>query len=188
MIITPLVFAAWFGFWNCARGRKLFGLTDSTAIGRIISTCMMAALPAMMLLPDVDSMTLMWGWIWLMLMVWCTPAWDNYWSVTIGDRLPPVTCFAPVDWLMSEFPWDRFKGRIWGLVALTLRMMLILPAFVGEMIYLGHYNRWEWLLCSLLMGIPYYISGYVSPRKYVIAAAEIGTGAIIGIMAFGITN
>lgn len=177
-------FSLWFGFWNCARGRKLFGLTDSTEIGRMVAMMMMALAVSVisMLLPE--AMAVLFVWSFLTLLLWCSPGWDAYWSVTIGQSAPPVKAFAPVDYLMALPPFNKLKGRLWGLVAFTLRMQLILPYYAGCMWYLGHDDRLIYLPLTLTLALPYYILGLLIPVRYVIPAAEIGTGIIIGALSF----
>lgn len=169
------------GFWNCARGRKLFNLTTSTEIGRLVSMTMIALAGATLVLPATLPAACVFIWSILALMLWCSPAWDAYWSVTIGQSKPPVKCFAPVDYIMAIPPFNKLQGRLWGLVAFTLRMQLILPLFIGNMWILHHFGRIEYLPLAAALALPYYVLGYLIRVQYVIPASEFCTGMIIGL-------
>ena len=183
MLINLNAMMAWFGFWNCARGRKLFDLTTSTETGRIVSMTMMA-LGNVVLHPLTPDNIIIFIASFATLLLWCSPAWDAYWSVTIGQSQPPVKCFAPVDFIMSLPPFNKLKGRRWGLVAFTLRMQLILPYFILNMWLLDNFDRLPYLGGALALALPYYILGYILPVRFVIPNAEIGTGLILGALSF----
>lgn len=183
MLINLIAMMVWFSFWNCARGRKLFGLTTSTETGRIVSMTMMA-FGNVMLHPLTPDNILIFAASFAMLMLWCSPGWDAYWSVTIGQSTPPVAAFAPVDYIMGLPPFKWLKGRWWGLAAMTLRMQLILPYFVLNMCLLDHFDRLLYLGSALALALPYFIFGCILPVRYVIPAAEIGVGLLIGGLSF----
>jgi hypothetical protein len=105
-LLVPTAFSLWFGLLNCARGRLLFGMTTSTVISRIVATAGMAMGVAAITLDPFAAL-----FSWLSLMLWCTPAWDAYWSAEIGN--------------------DPSHSRLWGLGMMTLRMLLARRAFLG---------------------------------------------------------
>lgn len=152
-----------FAFLNRARGTRLFEHTTSTMISRIVSMGLMAAyLSAEALMLDVGgvrSLCLL-AWAWASLLLWCDEAWDDLWSACIGH--------------------DPNHSRLWGLMMLTLRMSLGIPYFVGVAYITGHSDRAWYAAASLLLGLPYYIWGYLQPNK-AINFAEPTVGTIIAI-------
>src|SRR5262245_52176304 len=87
--MTALIVALLFAFLNRARGSRLYGLTDSTALARLVSTHFMGVIAGTLALQQdpgnpahMAAVTL---WTWGTLMLWCTPAWDAYWSAAIGN-------------------------------------------------------------------------------------------------------
>lgn len=160
--------ALWCGFWNCARGRKLFNTTSSTFIGRLVATHFMGLGAMVISLGTPFHMATIMLWTWGTLLLWCTPAWDAYWSAEIGD--------------------DPNHSRLWGLAAMSLRMTLAAPCLIGLAYLTGHMDRAGYAAGSLLLGLPYYISGFVSPRKYVISIPETVVGMILGVLIFTIVS
>ncbi len=163
MLMIP--FALWFGFLNCARGRKLFNTTTSTEVSRLIATLGMVLATGALLMPNVNQMGVVTLWTWATLMLWCSSGWDALWSAAIGD--------------------DLNHSRLWGLGALTLRMTLAAPCLIGLAWLTGH--SYTPITGVLLLGLPYYISGYITPRKYVISAAESVTGMLLGGLVYLMT-
>jgi len=164
--LAPTAFSLWFGLLNCARGRLLFGMTTSTEESRVISTFFMAMASAALAVSVRPGDALFVGevsaWAWLMLLLWCTPAWDAYWSAEIGN--------------------DPSHSRLWGLGMMTLRMLLAAPCIIG-LALLEHTTAW-FSLGVLTLGIPYYVSGFITPRAYVISAAETAVGMILGLLIY----
>jgi hypothetical protein len=177
---------------NRARGSKLSGLTTSTVLGRVVCTLAMAISAACAITATFKSCVL---WLWFSLMIWCTPAWDNYWSAAIGN-LTDVNkkSFAPVDWLMKKIPYFSLlyaaagtnrQLRLWGLAAMTLRQLLVVPAVAGYAIMIGRPERAIYAVAALLMGLPYYACGYLC-KKNPIAYSELSSGFILGAMLVGV--
>lgn len=142
-----------FGFLNRARGSRLFNYCNSTVFTRLVATfgmglCVLAA--------SASYAAALWAWASLML--WCTPAWDKYWSEAIGN--------------------SQTHSRLYGLMQMTIRQLLILPCFFG-LEYITGASYWL-SLPALLLGLPYYLSGFLG-SSYVITYAEYGVGAIIGL-------
>lgn len=155
-----IFFAAIFGILNCARGRKLFDLTNSTVVSRLASTSLMAITASFLQIPDLFMMTNVFIIVFAGLMLWCTPAWDKYWSEEIGN--------------------DPNYSRLWGLRDMTFRMLLALPVLITLPIVTHHYGRLPIAAGALLLGLPYYIFGYMKLGRFTIAASEFVVGVILG--------
>lgn len=146
---------------NRARGTKLFNLVNSTVIGRLLSTMLMAVSASLAVIPETLLMLEVFGWLWASLMLWCTPAWDKYWSAAIGH--------------------DPDHSRLWGLAMMTLRMTLGAPAIIGLAFIINKPLHAYYALGTLFMGLPYYVFGYLRPQKP-IDYSEPVVGAILGLM------
>lgn len=155
-----------FAVLNRARGSRLFELTSSTGVSRIVATFLMAAATTSLVFPD--RMLFVMPWVWVSLLVWCTPAWDAYWSAEIGD--------------------DPKHSRLWGLGMMTLRMALVMPCLTGLAVLSGHTDRALFANGALLLGLPYYLLGFIVPVGYVIFASELTVGAILGALVFAIIS
>lgn len=150
-----ILFILWFGFLNCARGRLLFNLTTSTEIARIATSVGMG-IATTILTQNIVAGIFTAG----ALLLWMTPAWDVYWSAEIGN--------------------DPKHSRLWGLGAMTIRMSLAIPCLAGLAAIFQH-SAWP-IAGAVLLSVPYYISGYISPKKYIIPIAEFAVGALLGIL------
>lgn len=163
MYLIP--FALLFGFLNCARGRKLFGTTSSTEVGRLVSTFLMSCAIAALLPYNWKLMIEVGAISWALLMLWATPAWDAYWSAEIGH--------------------DPIHSRLWGLGMMTLRMSLAMPLLGVLAFIVNEPTHNFYILGLLLMGTPYYITGWFKGfEKWAIATSEFADGAILGTLVF----
>lgn len=163
--MTLLFFIFSFAILNLGRGRKFFNLTDSTVVGRLISTFLMAMVVSFYSIVDLPQAAILFAWSWFSLMLWCTPGWNRYWSAAIGH--------------------EQIYSRGWGLGALTIRMSLIFPYLIGLMKITNDYSNWLYLLGAFTLALPYYLFGYWYPKNP-IPLAEIGTGAILGSLTYSI--
>ena len=147
-LIIPIIFA----ILNRARGSKLFDHTKSTQVSRIVSTCGMALVVLAMTL-NLSAFL----WAWASLFFWSLPGWGKYAGAAIGAGLKDETEFPPVDWAMRQITIRN--PRIWGGVAMGLRMLLAAPCLIG-LAYLCDGNYWPALLTPL-MGLIYTPCGYI---------------------------
>jgi hypothetical protein len=136
---------------NRARGTQLYSFTTSTTIGRLVSMGVMAAAVALaawhiVLFPVV----------WALLMLWCIPAWDAYWSAEIGDST---------------------HSKAWGCAMMFVRQLLILPAFAAVAYVCG--GNYAYCAIAGLLWLPYLIFGIVK-KDNPIAYSEFTNGALIG--------
>ena len=155
-VFTIIVFA----FLNRARGSQLYGFVNSTEVGRLISVSVMAFILSLFYMPDIKMMAIVFLAEFAALMLWCSPLWDKYWGEEIGDSLT--------------------HSRLYGLMQMTLRMSLIIPA-IAIMAYPEAYN----LIFALgfpILAIPYYIFGYLTPGANVIRNSELAVGAMLGFL------
>lgn len=140
-----------YGLLNRARGTKIWTLTSSTIIGRVVSmglialsnTCVCWKLKQIsgvsLAIEGLGSLVL--------LLLWCTSAWDALWGQTM-DTTKPVT-----------------GSRLNGLFKFTIRMALILP-YMALQRYMG-FGLSDiafsdlWALLWLTMAFWYYLSGKI---------------------------
>lgn len=141
---------------NRGRGSQFWNLVPSTIVSRLV----MAALVAL-------TMTALTANIWLFpstlagLMLWCTPAWDKYWSAQIGNDLP-------------------LKSKSWGNSHMFLRQLLILPTFAGTAFLTDHIENFFWAFPALIYWLPYYVFGF-GTKSLAIMRAEYTIGALMGL-------
>ncbi len=157
---TLFSYMAAFALLNRARGTRIFNLTSSTVAGRMVAMMGMAILTVIRHTPEPEDVALALVIYFLLLMLWASPAWDEYWAAEIGT--PP-------------------HSKKWGVAMMTLRMSLILPFYAFIALQDGWDNGWmsmSWVLLSLT----YLVSGfmYKHTNNTVIAAPELVNGAIIG--------
>ena len=168
-------FAIAFALLNRARGSKLFDLTKSTQFARIASTHVMAAL----VLACTGSLAC--GvWAWATLYLWALFGWGKYAGAAIGVGLNRAEReFPPVDWVMERLPIT--DERLWGAVAMSLRMLLALPCTLG-LAYLTDGASWPSLFVPL-MGAVYVPCGHhfgARGWKY----SEYCAGGILGVVLY----
>lgn len=174
-----------FALLNRARGNHLFEQTESTTVSRLLSTLGMALLIYLTALfqgYDIIRATLMCLWALATLMLWCIFAWDRYWEACLGGPVNSQTGFVFVDWLMRfwPLPTEDTALRLWGLLAMTLRQLLILPCLTGLAYLSGHSPVWS--LGTLLLGACYYVAGYAVSNGFAVMTAELCSGGLIGFL------
>lgn len=149
-MITVLSLMVIFAVLNRARGCHLYGMTGSTVVSRVVPMAIMAGLSGGGVLQQAIAFGL--------LMLWCTPAWDKYWSEEIGH--------------------SATHSRLYGLMQMTARQSLILPCYL----FLAGANSANplWAMTFLLNGLPYYIMGYTKHWNP-IGISEYAVGAIVGL-------
>ena len=137
---------------NRARGTQFFNLAGGTVAGRVLAMEFIAAQVAI-----CSGNILLFPAVWVLMMLWCSFAWDAYWGAEIGES--PHT-------------------KLWGCTMMFLRQLLILPAF-AVVAYFGHSN---WLYCAVGGGLwlPYYLYGLTDPAT-AIGKSEYTIGALIGL-------
>ena len=156
MILISILFIALCSIMNRARGSQFFNLVPSTVGGRLLSMGGMA----------IGLELVKWNWLYAPtvlggMMLWCTPAWDSYWSAEIGN--------------------SATHSRLYGLMQMACRQMLILPCLAGVAQIAGGGDHYLYLLGAPLLALPYYILGYVY-KPMAVEYSEYINGAIIGIL------
>ena len=154
-----IAFIAAFSILNRARGTQLFGLTDSTVAGRLISMMGMALLTSFLFMHNSILMLGAFIGVWALLMLWCTPLWDKYWSEEIGH--------------------STTHSRLYGLMQMTIRMALAIPAILFIAGLSNHGFNAIYALGALTFGLPYYAYGYLRPTNP-IPYSEYTVGALLG--------
>ncbi len=158
-----IIFCLFCGICNRARGSKLFGLTSSTEISRILSMLGIAIGTAILTFnKNWSHFDVVLFWAFICLMLWCTPAWDSLWGQTITGSA---------------------SNRLRGLAKLALRMSLAAPCMIGLAYLTGHIEHVAYSVATSLLAVPYYIFGYLLPQyngRYAVPAAELTAGAILG--------
>lgn len=157
------IYAIAFAFLNRARGTRLFNMTGSTVIGRIVSTMSMALIVSLQSIPSTINMVETFFAVFAGLMLWATPHWDSYWSAAIGN--------------------DPTHGREWGVDMMGLRGLLIMPTFIA-LAFLGHQEGWWIGMLGIFQGIPYLLAGIPKNKGYAIPIAEYSWGACMGLMFY----
>jgi hypothetical protein len=147
------------GVLNRARGTQLFNLAGSTEIGRIVSMATISIFTSFFMIPNNTKILEMFIVIFAGLMLWCSPAWDTYWSAEIGN--------------------DKAHSKLWGCYHMAVRQMLILPTFIAAASVSNHPEKYIYSLSGLTLWIPYLAWGAVNSSKS-IGRAEYTIGAIIG--------
>lgn len=143
---------------NRARGSKFWEHISSTVLTRLAAMGIIA-----LSVTAFTSNLILFPVILAGLMLWCTPAWDKYWSAQIGNDLPAVS-------------------KAWGNRHMFVRQLLILPTFAATIYF---YNTpWAWgalyAIPALLYWLPYYVFGFFTKSES-IARAEYTIGALIGL-------
>lgn len=145
------------GFFNVARGERLFGLTKSTLISRLVSMSGIAGICFIFSENAIVFPIALAG-----LMLWCSPAWDKYWSAAIGN--------------------EADLSRLWGVAMMGIRGMYIYPLFIALGL-IGYPLANAIGLASLLQGIPYFIGGFLKKNRS-IAFAEFVWGVCLSAMFY----
>lgn len=175
--MTPVLFA----LLNRARGSKLFGLTASTTVARIVSTLGMALL-TYWAHPKLSVLL----WSFASLFFWQVFGWGKYFAAIHGQIDPNGGRMQWVDWAMERIgmPTNTVEQRKkWGTVAMGLRQTLLIPFIVG-LAYLTDDPAKLWLVpVTPLLGLAYYMGGKIS-QQYSVFIAELIVGAVIGIIVY----
>lgn len=162
-LLRASAMSAWYALCNRARGSQLYGLTDSTVIGRLASTLGMALSNGLFFnLGSIIQMEIA-AWSWASLMLWCTFAWDKFWSAMLGN--------------------DPNHSKLWGLGWMALRQSLAVVEVIGGCWLTGNLDRWWLALATPLLAVPYIIYGIVA-KKTPILDAELTDGAMLGIINY----
>lgn len=179
-MLNAILFSACFGVLNRARGSKLFEQTDSTQIGRIVAAFGMAylAMLASRLVGARANALLLW--VFVSVYLGMLPGWGKYAGAAIGAQIDPEEReFLPVDWIMKRLPLEQ--GRIWGGMAMCLRLMLLMPCVIGVAFITG--GNPLWALLTPLLGWCYWITGLVFDEG-AWGKGEILSGALLGLLIF----
>lgn len=168
--MIEILYAIAYGFLNRARGSGFYDRLDSTLISRLLMAFGCAALNTV-LYPSA----LVFMWTIAGLMLWAVWGWGKYFA-SIHGVINNEKEFFPVDWIMSKL--SIADNKLWGLTAMTLRQMMIIPYFIGLSLLTDGFT-W-YFLTALLMGAPYYLSGLTFKQRQV-EFAEYGVGGIIGL-------
>lgn len=173
-------FALAFAALNRARGSKLFNLTTSTQAARAVSTFAMAVLTMLAADPQTADLKAVLLWVWVSLYFAMLPGWGEYVGFAIGVREGvPEKEFAPVDWLMRRLPIKHM--RLWGGVAMGLRMALLTPCVIGLAYLTG--GSWWWALATPLTGLVYVPCGLLFGAKGW-GYGEYCAGGVIGVLLY----
>ena len=175
--MTPALFA----LLNRARGSKLFGLTTSTTVARIVSTFGMALL-TYWAYPKLSVLL----WSFASLFFWQVFGWGKYFAAIHGNIDPKGGGMKWVDWVMDRLDLPIFtveERKRWGTVAMGLRQTLLAPFIIGTAALTGNASM-AWLaVITPFLGIPYYIGGKIS-QQFSVLIAELIIGAVIGAIVY----
>lgn len=172
----PFLYAAIMGALNRARGSQIYGLAQSTVEARVVAMLFMACFTMGIAGSIIVAPVIFAG-----LMLWCSFAWDNYWSAAIGNPTDlDKPTFPPVDFIMRiAFRWLRPRPRLWGALAMSLRGFIAGYALFVALGFMG-YTKAPFLgLGLLLQGVPYYAFGHLPGGKYTIFLSEFAVGALM---------
>ena len=175
--MTPVLFA----LLNRARGSKLFGLTRSTTVARVISTTGMALLTY-----ESHPTLAVLLWSFASLFFWQVFGWGKYFAAVHGHIDPNGGGMRWIDRAMDRLDLPTFTAeerKRWGTVAMGLRQTLLIPFIVGLALLTGDPGK-AWLAAfTPLFGLPYYIGGKLN-QKYAVLIAELILGAMIGAIVY----
>lgn len=163
--MLSLLFIAVFAVLNRARGSRLFGLTDSTEIGRIVSMFLMALVTSLYAALNTEVILYVVLFVFAGLLLWASPAWDSLWSAEIGN--------------------DPNHSKLWGLARMTIRQMLILPTLIGFAFLVQHTSNLPWTFLVLTYALPYLVFGAID-KETAIPRSEYTIGALIGLTIYKI--
>lgn len=194
--MIAIVYCLTLAFLNCARGRKLFDHTDSTVITRLFTTFGMALATGFLTFNDYRLFDIILLWTWASLMLWASLPWMKYLSAAIGSVIDATPAVRPIDWIMAKIPLDtthkedgtlNIQLRLWGLIAMGLRMSLAAPCVIGLAYLTSHLENAWMALFTLFLGVPYFICGFPQitrflPAGYGVAVSECFVGYGLGLI------
>ena len=159
MMLAPLTLIPLCALMNRARGSHFDNMLASTIESRLVSMAIIALVVFgftgnYLLLPVTFA-----G-----LCLWCWSSWDKYWSEEIGQ--------------------SATHSRLYGLMQMTIRMSLAIPALVSIAYFGGHDERSWFALGALSFSLPYYILGFILPSATVIKYSELAVGTLLGILIY----
>ena len=139
---------------NRARGSKLFGCTESTAVARWVFAASMGIIAALMIpAPQVGFAVFLW--VMLSMYFWSMFGWREYCSAAVGNEIA--------------------RSRLWGLGQLSMRHSAGVHCLVGLCWLSGHWT--PLIMAPAAFGLPYYLLGYVTAPNKAWAGAEYVIGA-----------
>ena len=168
-----------FAILNRARGTKLFDRASSTTVARLVSACAMALIAGM----ASGSFYLI---LWLIpsLYLWMVLGWGKYVGAAIGQPINQYeTEVRLIDWLMYKFPFTR--GRLWGVISLSMRMSLAIPCVLGAALITG--GNPLWVLLVPFLSIPYLLAG-LAEASGAWALGEYASGFMLGFILAGVVG
>lgn len=154
---------------NGARGSKLFNLTISTTISRVLCALSLAVVYGVLSGNTTSMLIVAIGY-----MVWAIPGWGKYFSAYHGNDNRSESEIGWIDRIGYRFVKDNNKLR--GVLCMGLRGLYLYPMFLalGTPV-IG--------LLAALQGVPYYVAGTVSSGT--IRHAEYMWGGAMGLMLWG---
>lgn len=181
-----LAYAIAFAFLNVAAGRKLFGLTDSTQLSRIAF-----ALGGGLLAGFFAAS----GWIGfgvaIGLYLWRLSGWGDFFAAGHGNKAhwresgdAKWACKVS-DWIWPIDPQSGMETRLKATLDMSIRQSLIMPTVLFYAVALGDYWMMLNALAFPLLGIAYFVGGYVPlPEKWrgTLVVAEGLCGLVIAAM------
>lgn len=156
MIIAAVFFILLCSAMNRARGSQFWNMVPSTVGSRLLAMGTMAIALSAIKLNMLYSPVVLGG-----MMLWCTPGWDKYWSEEIGN--------------------SATHSRLYGLMQMACRQMLILPCLAAVAQIAGGGDHFLYCLGAPLLALPYYIIGGLYKAESV-ELSEYVNGAIIGML------
>lgn len=170
------VFVLCFAVLNRARGSKLFDLTTSTTVARIVSTGGMALL---VLLASSDIKA---GWAaWLGLFLWSVPEWGKYMGAACGNPInPEEKGFILSEWAVR---WSGASNtRTQGFIGTAVRMALAAPC-VAAVAWLTGGPVWPSLLAPT-MALAYWLLGFRLDSGRAWKYGEYCAGGVLGFLLY----
>lgn len=168
---------------NYARGTRLFGLTSSTSISRIVVSFAMAIVSYIMGYDILDIPIILAG-----IYVWSVPGWGKYFSSFMGNYNKDDREIGWIDYIGDNLiiATDEKSNRVRGLVCMCLRGIYMYPLFIA--LYLsGHPMAPIFGMGCLLQGIPYWLAKYAKDAgKNPLSYAEPIWGYFMGLMLWSV--
>lgn len=153
---------------NRGRGSQFWGRCPSTTLSRLVFSYGMGMLASFTTLPDFRLFMEVLLCVTIGSYVWSVKGWDALWSLAIGTGTT-----------------GKLLERLEGVGVLAYRHAIGIAPLVICAWLTGHPSLW--VLLPLTFGIPYFISGYVTPGKYVIRNAELAVGGMLAFCYYAIS-